>query len=238
VPEKIALTSDQFSGSGPWRQPTSQSWKVPTDYVFLTAAWDALIAEFRRCIEQGKLLLEGVPSGDDPLAGSEAIPSMWAAELKLDLVANVVSRGPRRWLAVAVSKRGAAPPPSPTVLTSVAVAEIGPGEVPAPGILTIETVRTLDPETVAALLELHAKHVCTDLRVNLNQPGKASVIALAAAKMKARANAGQLRPFLVEEAEWLERWCAAVAPSYQALGAKTIANKLGALFRDLQGAKP
>ena len=56
--------------------------------------------------------------------------------------------------------------------------------------------------------------------------------------MTQRARTGDLRPKLIEEADWLSDWASRVAPSYAPLGAKTIQNKLGALYRDLLTKRP
>jgi hypothetical protein len=201
-----------------WRQPTNQSWKVPTDYVFLTAAWDALITDFRRCMEQGKLFLEGVPSGDDPHAVSEQIPAMWASELRLDLAANVVSRGERRWLAVAVSKS----PPVPTRAErphQSAIAE-SPGRR-----LSEEEMRKLTDDEVLDFLEEHARRVVEN-DARMMAPGKISLIAIIKRKLEYRALHGLLEDTIAAEAAVLARWIADRLSSHHTPTAGTIKNVL------------
>lgn len=93
--------------------------------------------------------------------------------------------------------------------------------------MTAEQVPDLDPEVVATLLEQHAEHVRTGLRVQLAEPGKASALALAASMLRHRARTNQLRPAMAEEAEWLSAWVTKVAPSYASLGTKRLQNALG-----------
>lgn len=201
-----------------WRSPGRNDWKIGTDMSDLISAWQAVENDLRRQLEDDHLFLGGVLSGAAD-AAPQSLSGAFAAEFVFDFTKSTIRQGKQTYLRVRVSQRAA------TVRDEI-----------MPPTLSLDTVRNLDPELVAALLELHAEHVCTDLRVNLNTPGKASVLALAATKMKARARRQELRPTLTEEADWLERWCAKVAPSYQPLGAKTISNKLGALYRDLHAA--
>jgi hypothetical protein len=201
-----------------WRQPTSQSWKVPTDYVFLTAAWDALMTDFRRCMEQGRLFLEGVPSGDDPHAVSEPIPAMWAAELRLDLAANVVSRGERRWLAVAVSKSPLAPVPAERPHHSAIAESVGRS-------LSEEEMRKLTDDEVLDLLEEHARRVVEN-DARMMAPGKISLIPIVKRKLEYRAQHGLLEDTIAAEAAVLARWIADRLASHHTPTAGTIENVL------------
>lgn len=201
-----------------WQSLVRQEFLGGQDTSSLIAAWRILENHLRRKLEDDELFLAAVLSGAAD-AEPQRVSGAFAAEFIFDFNKSTIKQGKQTFLRVRVSQQAA------TVRDAI-----------APPVLSLDTVRHLDPDVVAALLELHAEHVCRDLRVALNQPGKASVLALAATKMRTRANVPELRPTLVEEAEWLEAWCAKVAPSYQALGAKTISNKLGALYRDLRPA--
>ncbi|MEO3476015.1 hypothetical protein AAFN86_29540 [Roseomonas sp. CAU 1739] len=200
-------------------------------------AWRALLSDWRQRVEAEEIVLTGIQTMPVTQRCRSMVFGPWATEYRYDFLSDTLEGIGHAYIALR-AWRGGPPldlPPSPPNNENLTE----PGGVspssPSNRILGVDDVGLLDPDTVAALLERHAEHVCTDLRVNLNTPGKASVLALAATKMKARAGRQELRPTLTEEADWLERWCAKAAPSYQPLGAKTISNKLGVLYRDLRG---
>lgn len=192
------------------------------------AAWTRLLRDWRERLQAGAIVMTGVQTEPEVSEKPERIAGIWATDFEFDFLNSALTGLGRRYVAVRASRGG-------TQATATGTAETGqPPPAATPWRPTLDDVRDLDPEVVAKLLELHADHVCKDLRVNLNPPGKASVLALAAVKMKHRAKLDQLRPTISEEAEWLSHWCAGVAPSYQPLGDKTIRNKLGSLYRDLR----
>jgi hypothetical protein len=193
----------------------------------LDRAWDRLLGSFKLMVQREELVLTGVSTKTDN-PGREQIPPSDAARLHIDPASGAVFVGSRTayFTGVHVLRRGFSDEHvniDPPIPVAQAVAR-----------LTVDQVAELAPDVVAALLEQHAEHVRTGLRVELAPPGKASVLAMAASMMKHRARAGQLRPTMAEEAEWLSRWAAQVAPSYASLGPKRLQNTLGSLFRDLQ----
>lgn len=201
-------------------------------------AWRALLSDWRQRIEAGEITLTGIQTMPMTQRIRSLVFGPWATEYRYDFLANTLEGIGHAYISVR-AWRGGPPLDLPASPSNNEATDPG-GKLSSSSsnkILSVEDVGLLDPDTVAALLERHAEHVCTDLRVTLNLPGKASVLALAATKMKFRAAGGQLRPKLAEEADWLERWCADVAPSYHPLRAKTISNKLGSVYRDLAAAK-
>ena len=188
-------------------------------YFVLDTAWLRLLDDFRDRVGAGLILLRGHRVESDRPASAELLPAEWAGDFSFDLIKSAVSAAGRRYIGVTAT----AGSPSSELGTSLS----------GPMLATRDAVQDLEPETVAAILELHARHVVEDLRVNLNQPGWASVIALIATKMKSRASRGELRPTLREEAAWLADWAAKVAPTYDTPSEKRVSNKLGHLYRDL-----
>lgn len=198
-------------------------------------AWRALLADWRRRVEAEEIVLTGIQTMPVTQRFRSEIFGPWATEYRYNFLLSTLEGIGHAYIVVRAWRGG---PP-----LDVALRPPNNETVPKPegtsasgslsGMLSVEDVALLDPDTVAALLERHAEHVCNDLRVNLNQPGWASVIALVATKMKHRAARKELRPTVAEEAAWLAEWAAKVAPSYDTPGEKRVSNKLGRLYRDL-----
>lgn len=91
-----------------WRQPTSRSWMVPTDYVFLTAAWNDLIIDFRTRLVRGEFHLRGVMAQPHRARTEDVLPGVWAADYRFDFLHDAVSLDGARYIAVRAAY-GAAP---------------------------------------------------------------------------------------------------------------------------------
>jgi hypothetical protein len=217
--------------------PSSTRWMMgPPDHTLLYAAWDALERDFRRRMTQGEFYLSGVQTEPELTIAPRPVPGAWAADCRFNYEKDVVEVHTLHFCAVQASRQ----PPDPA-LYSLGTGEVSTGSCnaqPMGNRLTADQVVHLDPDVVVALLEQHAEHVRTGLRVNLAPPGKASVIALAATMMERRARDGLLRSTMMQEATWLAGWLAQVAPSYDAPGEKTLQNKLGGLHKELKAKYP
>lgn len=134
-----------------WRQPLEREWMLgPPNFSRLFAAWDRLLDDFRRRIEQAEIYLEGALSTPDGATQAQAIPNAWAAELKFDFRRNTVSRGDQRYLAITVSKT-----PSSWAPVEQQTEEFARRLPP----LDDRTVRELTDEEILLLLEEHARRV-------------------------------------------------------------------------------
>jgi len=207
----------------------------------LSEAWDSLISRFKLEVERETIGLEGT---EDFITRSRTtiLPDQ-AAEIVVDPPSGAIFIGMKTYKGVIAFR--------PTLNESVAKAPTtdfqGARPTSTTGPITSATsigsvqnidVTKLHPDFVAALLEQHAEHVRTALRVSLAPPGKASAIALMASMMKHRSEQGLLRPTLAEEANWLAAWVATAAPSYFLPGVKVVKNKLAGLYRDLTQGGP
>lgn|GEM_PF-2668374 len=209
------------------RQPTSGARIVGGPYDSgLPEAWAALERSFRVMIANGQLFLEGVLIRPNLTDCYQSIPGNWASNLKLDFLESRISIQDRHYATVRVSRE---PFPMHVALKAEAATD--------PLTLTDQQIANLSPEVVATLLERHAEQVRLGLQKTLLAPGKASVIALVASKMKERIRSGKSAIGIKDEALWLKKWAASVAPSWDPPGEKTIANKLGGLFSELTNDK-
>lgn len=198
-------------------------------------AWRALLSDWCQKVESEEITLSGIQTMPETQRFRSVIFGPWATEYQYDFLSSTLE-GVGHWYIAVRAWRGGPPLDAPLNPLSKENATEPGSKSPCSlsnGIPTVEEVALLDPDTVAALLERHAEHVCTNLRVNLNQPGWASVMALLATKMQWRAKRQELRPTLREEAAWLAEWAARVAPSYDTPGEKRVSNKLGQLYRSL-----
>jgi hypothetical protein len=221
------------------RQPTSTSWMVDTDLTNWSAAWRALEDDLRQRIGAGQIHVYGVQAKPQRLTHRQPIQSAWAADMKFDFALGVIVVDDHRYTAVVCSPHGPLAEPVAEIMpTAEPVGEAAPTVIPVHGLataLTDEQVAMLDAASVARLLERHAEQVVRGQAKNLLTPGKASPVALVAAKMKDRARQGDLLPTLANEADWLSAWAAQVAPAYQTPKPKTITNKLWSLYQELRG---
>lgn len=219
------------------RQPTSTSWMVDTDLTNWLAAWDALENDLRQRVEAGQFHVCGVQAKPQRLTRPELIPAAWAADMEFDFAVGVITVDKCRYTAIICSldppRAGSVAEDIPAAIPTAEAAPIGPPIHDLLTALTDEQVAMLDAETVARLLERHAEQVVQGHAMNLLPPGKASLMALLATKMKDRARRGDLLPTLAQEADWLSAWAAKVALGYQIPKAKTIINKLWSLYQEL-----
>lgn len=205
------------------------------DLVDLEAAWERLFAAFRRMIELQMVTVTGVRTNQQAVA-REPIPPTLASQLQVDPASGSVSlgMGGPLWTAVQITFRPPDQQPSQ------------PGDHQTvtngrPRGLTKADIDTLTPEDVIALLIRHATDVASDTGINLVPPGVASLVGLVAQKMRLRAEAGEMRQVLAEEAKWLSAYAARVAKAaetYVLLKPKAIENKLGPLHRNLKTKSP
>lgn len=186
--------------------------------------WDRLTRDWRRDIEAGLITLTGVKTHPDLTEQRQDIPGAWAAEMAFDFSEGSVWIGERvRWVAIQVRTPEAAG-------EQVAWPNATGGQFePA----TFD-VATLTADQVATLLTRHANFVVNELGITLLPPGRASVMALVATKMRARARAHEMEATVTKEAAWLEQWVVGAAPAYQSPAKTTIINKLSVLYKELQ----
>ena len=220
------------------RRPTSTSWKVDTDLTNLLAAWHALENDLRQRIGAGEIYVYGVQAKPQRLTQRQLLQRAWAADMNFDFARGVIVVDDYRYTAVVCSPHGPLAEPGAEAMPTVEpTGEAAPTLIPANELataLTDEQVAVLDAVTVARLLERHAEQVVRGQAKTLLPPGKASPMALVAAKMKDRARQGELLSTLANEAAWLSAWTAKVAPSYQTPTPKTITNKLWSLHQELR----
>lgn len=211
-----------------WSQASPGRFGGP-DFTLLDAAWESLLRDFADRVLRGEVHLQGVQVEPTLETARRPIPDVWASDFRFDFEDNGIRVYQYRYTAVRVSR---IPWPEPTPVPDRTEAASTVSILDA---LTAERISELSPEQVALLLERHAAHVRDDMGIELLPPGKVSIIALLAAKMRRRAEVGDLRPTLMEEADWLCEWGMGAAPTHYCPQAKTIANKLGALYRNLMG---
>jgi hypothetical protein len=210
-----------FRGQRPLRVDSKHLYH---EHEALKAAWETLTLDFQRKVGAEKFFLLGVETRPERGTQRVPLPSVWAVDYEFDFLQDVVELGlTKRWVSVIASSD-----PGPSMQS--ARADLDDRDVVSQ---LAARINMLEPGDVARLLELHAEHVRAGFGVSLLPPGKASPLALVASMMRYRADRGELRPTITEEARWLERWCSEAAPSYQVVGEKTIMNKLGGLYRDL-----
>lgn len=219
-----------------WRKPTKDSWKIPTDFTFITAAWRSLEHDFARRIELEEIYLAGVPSDEVSATEHVPIPAVWAADLVFDFERNILSRKGRHYTAIRASQHPF-PAPSAPVQHEAATPQASQPEL---GPITPETVPNLSDEEVLLLLEEHARRVIAKDELKALDPGitKVSFMPLILRKMRARAEAGELRGSLTKEAAELETWIHDKAPSHQTPTAPAIENALRDEYRRLKAQSP
>lgn len=211
--------------------PEELRWGSGGSFEALNAAWEQLEADFRTRILDGLVFLLGVQTEPELETVRRPIQSIWASDFHFDFDDSRLRVHQFRFSAVVVTDQEPPEVPRPPATAPTAAAPVNVATLVTP-----ESIAELSPEQVAMLLEAHAHHVRDDLGIELLPPGKASIIALLAQKMRKRAEDGDLCPTMASEADWLEAWGRNAAPSHYCPQAKTIINKLAALYRALNKA--
>lgn len=208
-----------------WRQPLEREWMLgPPNFRRLFAAWNRLLDDFRRRIEQAEIYLEGALSTPDGATEAQAIPNTLAAELNFDFRRNTVSRGNQRYLAITASKT-----PSSWAPVEQQIEDYARQLPPLDG----RTVRELSDEEVLLLLEEHARRV-VEGGSEMMTPGRISLMPIIRRKMEFRAAQGELADSLAAECAILADWIFEKVPSHQVPTAGSIANSLRKAYEALR----
>jgi len=207
----------------------------------LRTVMELLKEDIKNLLARRKLFLRGVRVRPERTVIPEPIANEWASILRFDPWLGTVWIQQDQFGDLMVSQRPWPPSHEPAVTGEggtvlPAMGSKANRSTDASDIVSVSTfdVATLTAEQVATLLERHAAFVCEDTGVTLLLPGKASPMALIATKMRERAKRNEMAATITEEAKWLAAWVKRAAPSYPAVGYKTISAKLSAHFKELQ----
>jgi len=208
--------------------PEELRWSSGGDTRLLDAAWEALERDFSARIIRAEIYLQGVQVAPELETVHRPIPGVWASDCHFNFEDSTIGVQRCRYTAVRASRT----PPA-----EVAVSRNGP----APSTITSENVRRLTDDEVFTLLEDYARRVVEEPYALL-LPSRISFMPMIARKMRFRAEAGELRDTLADEARDLELWIAERAPSHQSPAADSIENAMRVEYRTLKaqskGMKP
>ena len=188
----------------------------------LTTAWDQLLLDFVKRLEQGQFKLTGVQTTPTLEEQRRDIPSQWAIEFQIDALRDVIRHRKSKYVVVRAESANDQPAVDQPVV--VAPAEPTKGRLPT---ITAENIRALTDDEVLVLLEDHARRVIEGPDGMLLPPGKTPLLPLARGKMRHRADHGELLPTLSAEAAWLHNWVTTKVTLIAVPSASTIGKVLG-----------
>ena len=199
-----------------------------TNYAPLIDAWDAMVREFVRNIEDKKWFLSGVPAAAPGSSDPVIISHVQASDIKFNWFDSTLTLNGQKHLMVRVFRT---PPPAPK--PSEILNQPTPPSRPflnndaGQFVLEPKDVTRLSDDTILALLEEHARRVVGTPDAKLISPGKVSLLPIILRKMTHRAERGELLPRIVDEGEYLAQWIASKIDHHHPPSAGTITKTLG-----------
>jgi hypothetical protein len=181
-----------------------------------TQAWKKVLADLQGRLESRELILTGVQARPTRSVDRRALPGEWAADFRFKVNEGAVEFDDQRYVAVRLALPGSS----------------GAAEVQLPQ--TPIDVEQLDDETILRLLHENVERAARGPDAQLLLPGKLSLLPIIKRKMQARAEAGELLPFLKEECNWLEGWIKEKAPNIHTPTVKTLINAMAETYRSLK----
>jgi len=176
----------------------------------------AIVDEMRRLLEDGRFHLRGTQALPEFQTSEQVIPSVWAADLQLDLDASTAEFHGRRFLNVR-AHAGPAPRSNDT-------------STPSP--TSLADVPSLPDEVLLAIIEEYAQRT---IKSGAPMPQtKISLVPIIRRKMVHRSELGELADTLADEARFLATWIADVVTSHQTPTASAIENSLRSEYRTLR----
>lgn len=219
-----ALGFPNMGGTSNRGSPAPLSSDYQSTLNALKHAWEGLLLDFRKRIEQGQLHLLGVQTRPQLQLEESLIPPQWAADYRFDVLNGTLAVGSTyRFVRVVAIDGPPQKPPTNQPVQEQALTVLRPEDLPS-----------LGDDMVLLLLEEHAKRVVASPDAKLIAPGKISLMPIIRRKMLHRAEQKQTRETLAAEASELADWIASKVQSHPTPSAGTIKNTLRKEYRGLK----